>query len=350
MGFSLRQKVGAAAIDWPRFELGLHGAWVRIRNRNERLNEAPDGPGVACQWQWTSDLHVAKVFPTLGSRLMLRAIRDWPISFVDRPSGADGNAQVSFVIGHRGEQRVPQLIATLATIAAQRDIRCECIVVEQSERIEVGNRLPGWARYIHTPLRNARMPYCRSWAFNVGARVATGRILVFHDNDMLVPEAYASELWSRYIRGYEVINLKRFIFFVTEAHSRRIQSTRVLGTFEPPYTVMQNAEAGGSVAMTRDAYFAIGGYDESFVGWGGEDNEFWERAQTRRVWPYGYLPIVHLWHPAQSQKQDRENPTLRRQIERSAVPPELRIRELTARPFGDPKRLSVEWPQAETAA
>ncbi len=65
---------------------------------------------------------------------------------------------------------------------------------------------------------------------------------------------------------------------------------------------MQNAEAGGSIALSRDAFHAIGGYDESFVGWGGEDNEFWERAQTRRVWPYGYLPFVHLWHAPQPEK------------------------------------------------
>jgi hypothetical protein len=91
---------------------------------------------------------------------------------------------------------------------------------------------------------------------------------------------------------------------------------------------------------------AIGGYDESFVGWGGEDNEFWERAQTRRVWPYAYLPIVHLWHPAQPRKQDPANPNSRRQVERSAIPPEQRIRELAARPFGDPARLSVDWPQS----
>jgi GT2 family glycosyltransferase len=141
------------------------------------------------------------------------------------------------------------------------------------------------------------MPYCRSWALNVGARVAEGRVFVFHDNDMLVPQGYAAEIWNRYIDGYEVVNLKRFIFYLTERHSREVASGFQLGAVEPPDAVVQNSEAGGSVAMSRDAFFAIGGYDESFVGWGGEDNEFWERAQTRRVWPYGYLPIVHLWHP-----------------------------------------------------
>ena len=112
---------------------------------------------------------------------------------------------------------------------------------------------------------------------------------------------------------------------------------------------MQNAEAGGSLAVARSAFFEIGGYDESFVGWGGEDNEFWERAQTRRVWSsYGYLPIVHLWHAAQPRKTDPGNPTLRHYEKLSGMTVEDRIAELSQRDFGQPERLSAEWtsPQA----
>jgi hypothetical protein len=348
MAYSLRQKVGAAVIDWPRFEIGLHRSWTRIRNRHERLIESPSGRGVACQWRWTSDLHVAKVFPSLGKRLMTRALADWPISFADAPGRPEGNVRVSFVIGHRGMQRARHLLATLAAIAAQRGPRCECIVVEQSMDAEVRPLLPAWVRYVHTPLPKPDMPYCRSWALNVGARVAEGKVLVLHDNDMLVPEGCAAELWNRCTEGYEVINLKRFIFYLTERHSHDVASGLRLGIVQTPEVIMQNAEAGGSIALTREAFFAIGGYDESFVGWGGEDNEFWERAQTRRVWPYGYLPLVHLWHPAQPRKQDPANPNARRQVERSAIPTEQRIRELAARPFGNPERLSVDWPESRT--
>ncbi len=106
---------------------------------------------------------------------------------------------------------------------------------------------------------------------------------------------------------------------------------------------MQNAEAGGSLAMTRTAFLAIGGYDESFVGWGGEDNEFWERAHTRRVWPYGYLPMVHLWHSAQPRKTDSDNPTLRRYEALSRISVDERIAALRKREFGQPDRLAADW-------
>ena len=345
MPHTFKQKLGALVLDLPRFEWALRTNWLRARNRDEHLRASPDGHGFACQWQWTSNLHITGVFPALGCRLMMRAMQDWPITFADRPAQEAGDVQISFVIGHRGQQRAPQLLATLATIAAQQGVRIECIVVEQSLRSEVRDSLPTWVRYLHTPISQPQMPYCRSWALNAGAKIAKGKVLVFHDNDMLVPQAYAFEVWRRFLGGYEVINLKRFVFYLPERHSRTIASDREFELADAPDVVVQNLEAGGSVAATRNAFCSIGGYDESFVGWGGEDNEFWERAQTRRVWPYGYLPIVHLWHPAQPRKQDPANPNSRRQALRSAIPPDRRIRELVARPFGDPAGLSVDWPE-----
>ena len=349
MPHTFKQKLGALILDWPRFEWALRTNWLMVRNRNEHLHASREGRGFACQWQWTSDLHITGVFPALGRRLMMRAMQEWPITFADRPAQDAGDIQISFVIGHRGKERAPHLLATLATIAAQQGVRFECIVVEQSVQSEVRDFLPTWVRYLHTPISEPQMPYCRSWTLNAGAKIAKGKVLVLHDNDMLVPQAYASEIWARSLAGYEGINLKRFVFYLTEQHSRTVVSDFELGLADAPDAVVQNLEAGGSVAMTRSAFMALGGYDESFVGWGGEDNEFWERAQTRRFWHYAYLPIVHLWHPAQPRKQDPANPNSRRHVERSAIPPEQRIRELAARPFGDPERLSVDWPESRPA-
>jgi GT2 family glycosyltransferase len=127
-------------------------------------------------------------------------------------------------------------------------------------------------------------------------------MLVLHDNDMMVPADYAREILARAAQGYEVMNLKRFIFYLTETHTKEVLADTAEYTDKPSEAIVQNLEGGGSVAIARDAFNRIGGMDESFVGWGGEDNEFWERAQTCRVWPYGYLPLVHLWHQPQPEK------------------------------------------------
>ena len=336
MPTSVRQELGALGIDLPRFEWLLRKNWLLIRNRSESLELSPDGIGARCCWRWTSDLHVAKVFPGTGRRLLQRVLADWPIVFANASETPAAAPQVTFVIGHRGNSRLPHLIATLRAIAAQRGVACECVVVEQSDEPEAGPNLPPWVRYVHTRPSERAMPYNRAWALNTGARLARGKLLVFHDNDMLVPQEYASELWKRYQAGYEVVNLKRFVFYLDPKQTTRFFETVVLDSRAGSETIVQNLEAGGSVAVCRTAFFSLGGFDEAFVGWGGEDNEFWERALTRKAWPFGYLPIVHLWHAAQPRKSDPGNPTLLRYAARAAMAPERRIEDLRSREFGSP--------------
>jgi hypothetical protein len=189
------------------------------------------------------------------------------------------------------------------------------------------------------------MPYSRAWAFNIGAREARSPLLVLHDNDMLVPETYAAELVRKHRLGYEIINLKRLIFYLSEEHTGEFFDGSTSLARRPPERIIQNSEAGGSVALDRDAYFALGGMDEAFVGWGGEDNEFWERGLTRRVWPFGYLPLIHLWHPPQPGKRavdGRGATTAELSARRASIPVSNRIEELRRRNFGNPRRLDPD--------
>jgi hypothetical protein len=328
----LRRRAGALALDWPRFEATMRGLgpyrrlpspWVAMRNRDERITL--DTRGARCDWIYGSDLHIANVFPSAAVRLLRRALHDRPIELGDAP--ADAAPEVSFVIGHRGMDRLPQLLTTLRSIAGQRGAAVECVVVEQSPAPEIQTLLPPWVRYLHTPADRGS-DYNRAWALNAGARVARGEVLVLHDNDMLCPASYAAEALARAREGWLFQQLKRFTFYLGETDTAEVFATGRLRT-DVPTTVVQNVH-GGSIAATRAAYFEIGGYDESFVGWGGEDNEFWDRAETTgRVYPFGYLPFVHLWHAPQPGKgMGGDAPAVRRWHELEDVPAEERIRRL----------------------
>jgi hypothetical protein len=345
---SAKALLGVILKDWRRYQRALDAddnAYLGLCNRYERLESAPDGSGFRCDWQWTSQLHAPKYVPSLGRRLMRRALADRPVDRRATPTAPSDDPDITFLIGHRGMARLPHLLATIESIAAQRNASLECLVIEQDADPLVRTKLPDWVRYAHTPLPAPNMPYCRAWAFNVGARYARGRILVLHDNDMLIPVDYASEILRRKDEGFETINLKRFIFYLGEQHTRDvIAGTSGLDSV-PPSAILQNAEAGGSIAISRMAYDRIGGMDETFVGWGGEDNEFWERAQTLRVWPFGYLPMVHLWHAPQSGRLEVEPATIAHHRRRSLTPVDLRIGELRARDFGNPLQTDPPWPQ-----
>jgi hypothetical protein len=326
-----RVLLGVLLKDLRRYRRALNGnatAYLALCNRNERLEAAPDGSGYRCGWQWTSELHAPKYLPHLGLKLLWRALVEHPILRLKRPPRRAASPDVTFILGHRGAERLPHLLATLESIAGQQGAEIECIVVEQDDPARLSPHLPDWVRHIHTPPPSPVMPYCRAWTFNVGVRLARGTVLVLHDNDMLVPRDYASCALSRVRQGYEALNLKRFVFYLNEAHSRNVFAGSEDLTARAPEAIVQNLEAGGSVAITRDAYDRIGGFDESFVGWGGEDNEFWERAQTLKLWPYGFLPLVHLWHPPQPGRYQPDNPTLVQQRQLSAIPVAERIARL----------------------
>jgi hypothetical protein len=331
----IRRMLGVLTLDVPRYLPRLWSAnarYLSICNRNEMLDPDPRGDGYRCTWQWSSDLHAPKLLPPLGRALMRRALRDHPIGHASRPS-AEGPPRVSFVIGHRGTARLSLLLATIESIASQTDVPVECIVVEQDMESHLAGRLPPWVRHVHTPLPEPSLRYCRSWAFNVGVRHATSPVLVLHDNDILVPTGYAAAVLRLQTRGFDVLNLKRFVFYLGEAATARLLEARAEIGDSLPVAVGQNL-LGGSLAITREAYDAIGGFDEAFIGWGGEDVEFWERARSRRAWEYGFLPFIHLWHEAQPGKNVSDSDTLRLYHSLALVPVQDRIAALVSRASG----------------
>jgi len=334
----MKALLGVLVKDVPRYLPALarnDASYLALCNRAEHLEAALDGSGYRCNWQWTSDLHAPKVLPILGHWLMKRALTDHPVRRLPQPELHSQQPEISFIIGHRGMERLPHLLATLESIAGQVGFPIECIVVEQEVKSGLGGKLPAWVHHIHTPPPAENMPYCRSWAFNVGAKAARGRVLVLHDNDLLIPTDYVIHIMQHVLKGYDVVNLKRFIFYLSERHSNSIFSGKAGLTDATPDSIMQNSEAGGSIAITRQTYDQIGGMDETFVGWGGEDNEFWERAQTLKVWLYGFLPLVHLWHPAGSESYRFSNNNLKRYQTLSGISVNTRIKQLRMVPVGE---------------
>lgn len=330
---ALRQRAGALVYDWPRFVrcLARRGAWTRFRNRDERVTIDPATGGARCEWLYGSDLHLCKVSRTASRMLMRRAFSEWPIVMGGEPPIADP-PRVSFIIGHRGQARLPHLLATLKSIAGQRGVTIECIVVEQSATSLLPPHLPSWVRYLHTPIDSNAAPYNRSAAFNAGVAQARAPLLILHDNDMLVPADYARSVATLHDEGWEMIEAKRFIFYLTPEASEAVFRAGELPRDLAVETVTQNILGGASVVVDRKAYLEIGGFDESYVGWGGEDNEFWQRAETRRTFAFGFVPLVHLFHAPQPEKigADRSAGRMRFQSD-AGIAPEERIARLRAR-------------------
>ena len=330
----LREQLGVWLKDRWRWERALRSGsrrYLALTNRRETLEAAPDGSGYACRWTHTSSLHAPRLQPKLGQRLLGRALADAPIGRCSAPPVGEGAPELSVLIGHRGLERLPLLLATLDSLAAQEGVNLECLVIEQDHQPRIAASLPDWVRHLHAPLPDREAPYNRSHTFNAGARAARAPVLLLHDNDMLVPRGYARRLLERIAAGYEVVNPKRFVFYLCQLHSQAVLAEGASFDQQPAEVIVQNLEAGGSMAITRRAYCQLGGMDEAFSGWGGEDNEFWDRCLTLPTWIWGYEPIVHLWHPGQPLKGQRDNPNLDRARNLLRLSPQERILQLRQR-------------------
>jgi len=310
----IRDLLGVIIKDFPRYNLYLYGAndaYLRLHNRLERIASGPDKIGYVCLWHHTSRLHAPLVLPNLGLQLLKKCLLKSKFELKDKRSSTS-RPRISVLIGHRGMERLPLLLTTIKSIASQIGISLECIIIEQDRVPVVRDYLPDWVRYIFLETSIDLDGYNRSAGFNLGAIHANGQILLLHDNDMLVPNTYCRDIVRLVEKGYNALNTKRYVFYLRNSHSQRIQDSIHEILSEPPDYIVQNLEAGGSMAITKEAYMSIGGMDEEFIGWGGEDIEFWNRCSVLSRWIWGFEPIIHLWHTSQPLKNQKDNPNIAR--------------------------------------
>jgi len=350
----LRDLAGVVLLDLPRYWRALRhsGAkyrshpkgWIGLRNRAERLQAASEGLGVRCDWNLGNALHAAQVLPFLGDRLLRAALAEWPIQFARNAPAAAECPEVSFIFAHSGSDRLPQLRQTLYSLFAQRDTRCEFIVVDQSPSPLLPS-LPEGIVYRHLSKEGLPKGWYKSWAYNVGARLARAPILVFQDGDICAPSRYAAEVVQKIgERGYRAASLQRFLCYLDQAATRAIHARQAISASARTDLVYQNWK-GGTIAVARDAFFALGGFDEGFADWGGEDDEFYDRCSLVGHCRHGYLPFVHLWHAPQDDSRISSNLNMTEVLPwRLSMPADLRAAELRSRAWG-----SVDHPDPSTS-
>lgn len=302
--------------------------WQDLCNRRERLVPGGDAEARVCDWKWTSELTVCRVFPNVGGRLLHRCLRDWPFAWagsVNRDSAGDVGISVILPVG--GSVRHVTLMAVVRSFLSQGAGAPEIIVVEQGGNGSLRTMLPEGVRYVPVPGCGQDAEFNKSLLLNTGVRESTSSWVLLHDADIVVPKRYLEAILERTRGGeWDAIRPIRFLFYPGEASSSVFVETGRLP--DAVHRVTQNFP-GGSTAVRRDVYWELGGHDERFAGWGGEDTEFLDRLRTCRVYPGGFAPALHLWHaPADKKRTGDRNQKL--QDERLSVPVEDRIRELRA--------------------
>ena len=143
-------------------------------------------------------------------------------------------------------------------------------------------------------------PFNRSAAINQAAR-GDWDVAVIHDADTIVPAHQLTAAVSvtadtnRLTFAFTtVVDLSQTCTdHLLATNSIDLEHLGIDGTRTAPLATQSSA-----LAITRDLWDRVGGFDEHFVGWSAEDNAFCKAATLHGGEPHR-IPghAFHLWHP-----------------------------------------------------
>jgi hypothetical protein len=146
----------------------------------------------------------------------------------------------------------------------------------------------------------------KSKAVNLAAKKATKDIFVIADADVV----YDPNL---IVEAIKLVKKGGFVVPFTEVYNVEMQGTERLLKTKPTWPMEIKSEectksnwvyegfAGKLFVISRENFEAAGGFDERFIGWGGEDDAFSHAARTicgKLINLEG--KVFHLWHPSSS--------------------------------------------------
>ena len=223
------------------------------------------------------------------------------MSFVGHVNGVIMYNEVCYVIQHRDnsvdKDRTKNLIQVIKYVKSiSEDI--EIMVLEQtlqetSELKDLFQKIN--VKYIH--LKNGGL-FNRAWGFNCSISLTERSKFVFADNDMLLNKDDFNK-GIELLESYDIV--RPYNGFSNDLSPYQtidyvFNKTIGIGTLR-----FINNFSGGIVMLTRQGFAKLGGFDERFEGWGGEDDEMHlhieklSKSGTVNVCSFG-IPVTHLYH------------------------------------------------------
>lgn len=208
--------------------------------------------------------------------------------------------KMTYVIGYRhSDERYKNLTRTMEWLMQIPNI--DVVIVEQDTNPKFINSWGVNYIFAYNPL-----PYNRSWAFNIAYRDYPNDYLAFGDSDLVMDTNEFINSFNK-LSEFDVVSPYKSVLDLTPDETEK-DLVFWKSITRPGRGETDNQKinlCGGLVFFTKQAFEKVGGWNEDFIGWGGEDD-----FQTFKVNSLGLrtleMPyrIYHLYH-------NREIPDMR---------------------------------------
>lgn len=203
----------------------------------------------------------------------------------------------TFIIGYRHKiDRLNNLRRTLDWLNGFSG--AQIILVEQDKHSKISH-MSLKCQHIFV---KSKMPYNRSWAFNIGLKNAKSNVVVFGDSDIIMnPDDFINGLKAT--SEYDMVSPYTSVLDLTPEETT-MSLDRIIKIDRPGRGETDNQKiniSGGIAIFRKDAIYKIGGWSEDFVGWGGEDDFQTIKVHNFLKWTELKAKCYHLYH-------DRESP------------------------------------------
>lgn len=227
------------------------------------------------------------------------------------PPARAASQHVAIVIPFRSSSATPLRTANLRTVVhalerqqLPRD-QYSIIVVEEAADTAVPDDLVSRVdTFIRLPYTG---PFNKALALNTGVEAApSDAVLCLLDGDIAPDEHFVARNASRVATRPDEAHLPYSdMFCLLPEDSAAIRRGEQPGhTARNGYVITH--PPGGCVFLTAALYRAVDGFDERFVGWGGEDRDFINRIEARTNVRRHPELLTHLHHERPRMRESRE--------------------------------------------
>lgn len=225
--------------------------------------------------------------------------------------------------------RPDALAKVLSGVAHQTRWPDEILIADDGSEQETRHLTVSWGAKSKVPVQHVWQPheeFRRTVILNKAIRAAKGDYIVFLDGDCVPHNRFIADHEQMAETGFWVQGRRCFVkeTFVPAFEADNVSIVqwllrgRISGGFKalrlPVPIVRRGTEQRGIIGCNmgfwRADLFEVNGFDESFVGWGGEDSDLGSRLYhlgRLRKFVYGRAIVYHLNHPPLPRDKFRDN-------------------------------------------